>query len=100
VSTTEGEDCRHISVAIDPGGNLVIRGEDTGPTVRQVFGSSTYEWRYTIERLQLPRARELLAVPDDVELSTFIRETLAADVIDLLKSAEVPMRFSNWTSFD
>ncbi|MBU3689790.1 MAG: hypothetical protein FGM29_09580 [Actinobacteria bacterium] len=100
MGATEGDDRRCTTVAIDPAGNLVIRGEDTGSTVRRFFGSSTYEWCYTIDRAQLPLVRELLTVPGDVELSTFIRETLAADVIDLLKSAEVPMRFSNWTSFD
>ena len=100
MSAVEAVDRRHTTVTIDPAGNLVIRGEDTGSTVREIFGSSTYEWRYTIDRLQLPRVRELLTVPGDVELSTFIRETLAADVIDLLKSAGVPMGFSNWVSFD
>ena len=55
-----GSDQRHLWAQIDSDGDLVIAGQDLGPTVVQFFGEREYEWAHTIKKQYIPQFLELL----------------------------------------
>ena len=56
----EGSDQRHVWAQIESNGDLVIAGQDLGPTVVQFFGEREYEWAHTIKKQYIPQFLELL----------------------------------------
>jgi len=56
----EGSDQRHLWAQIDSNGDLVIAGQDLGPSVEQFFGEREYEWAHTIKKQHIPQFLELL----------------------------------------
>ena len=56
----EGSDQRHLWAQIESNGDLVIAGQDLGPTVVQFFGEREYEWAHTIKKQYIPQFLELL----------------------------------------
>ena len=55
-----GADQRHLWAQIDDNGDLVIAGQDLGPSVEQFFGEREYEWAHTIKKQHIPQFLELL----------------------------------------
>ena len=55
-----GSDQRHLWAHVDSNGDLVIAGQDLGPTVEQFFGEREYEWAHTIKKQHIPQFLELL----------------------------------------
>jgi hypothetical protein len=55
-----GADQRHLWAQIDDNGDLVIAGQDLGPSVEQFFGEREYEWAHTIKKQYIPQFLELL----------------------------------------
>ena len=55
-----GSDQRHLWAQIDNNGDLVIAGQDLGPSVEQFFGEREYEWAHTIKKQYIPQFLELL----------------------------------------
>jgi hypothetical protein len=56
----EESDQRHLWAQIESNGDLVIAGQDLGPTVKQFFGEREYEWAHTIKKQHIPQFLELL----------------------------------------
>jgi len=56
----EGSDQRHLWAQIESNGDLVIAGQDLGPTVVQFFGEREYEWAHSIKKQYIPQFLELL----------------------------------------
>jgi len=56
----EGSDQRHLWAQIDSNGDLVIAGQDLGPSVEQFFGEREYEWAHSIKKQYIPQFLELL----------------------------------------
>jgi len=55
-----GSDQRHLWAHVDSNGDLVIAGQDLGPSVEQFFGEREYEWAHTIKKQHIPQFLELL----------------------------------------
>jgi len=55
-----GADQRHLWAQIDNNGDLIIAGQDLGPSVEQFFGEREYEWAHTIKKQYIPQFLELL----------------------------------------
>jgi hypothetical protein len=92
---------RNMSVERE-GDDVVIRGHDLGPVVTRAFGAGTseYEWVWRIPAASMPA---LLAALDgqsgDDPLEVVCRWSEAHPGQDpglFLKSASVPLEFSNW----
>ena len=92
---------RNMSVERE-GDDVVIRGHDLGPVVTRAFGAGTseYEWVWRIPAASMPA---LLAALDgqsgDDPLEVVCRWSEAhpgQDPGPFLKSASVPLEFSNW----
>ena len=84
------------------GDDVVIRGHDLGPVVTRAWGSGTseYEWAWRIPAASLPALLAALdGNPDDDHLKVVSRWSEAHPGQDpglVLKSAGVPLEFSNW----
>jgi len=88
-STNDSSGSRYLGVRITIDGGLDIEGYDSGPAVRNSFGSSDYEWHHKVKMSDIPRLREAnFNGPGQPDLETFIR------------SAGITFDFFNWISFD
>lgn len=99
-NSNEGRDHRSLVVRYTADGGLDFEGLDSGPSVAAVWGSSTYEWHWTIAPTDVPRVRILLDVPDDVDLLDHIALHPDADLPMRIRDAGIAVQFFNWTSFD
>jgi hypothetical protein len=63
-----GRDHRHLDASIQDSGDLVLEGQDLGPSTGVVSGDGEYEWVVTVRARHLPALKELLniAPTDDV----------------------------------
>ena len=51
---------RHVTAKLTDDGNLVISGQDIGPSVERIFGSDEYEYSHTIPAAYIAAFFELL----------------------------------------
>lgn len=62
VDECSGADSRRIWASLDANGNLVISGQDIGPKVERIFGSTEYEFSHTVPVAYLAAFFDLLGV--------------------------------------
>lgn len=94
---------RYLSAEIRDNGDLVIQGRDTGPEVERFFGSTEYEWTWTIRANHLstliqalggkPRESEILPL-----LKAQFSEPHAAELQGFLEQHQIPFEF--WSRLD
>lgn len=99
-NSTQGRDHRSLVVRYTDDGGIDFEGFDAGPSVTAAWGSSSYEWHWTVAANDVPRVRALLAVPEGVDLLDHIAENCGADLPDRLQAAGIRLAFFNWVSFD
>jgi hypothetical protein len=98
----EGSDQRHLWAQIDSNGDLVIAGQDLGPSVEQFFGEREYEWAHTIKKQHIPQFLELLNQDPGANVMTVL-QGYAGERCDLVCDAitaaadKFPIEF--WSRF-
>lgn len=87
---------RFLSVEIQHNGDLVFEGQDLGPVVEEFFGSSEYEWRWTIKAEHMPVLQKALGKDGDIInlLETRFSDEKSADVLSFLEEHNIP--FESW----
>lgn len=87
---------RFLSVEIQQNGDLVFEGQDLGPVVEEFFGSSEYEWRWTIKAEHMPILQKALGKGGDIinMLETRFSNEKSADVLSFLEEHNIP--FESW----
>ena len=97
-----GSDQRHLWAQIDSNGDLVIAGQDLGPTVVQFFGEREYEWAHTIKKQHIPQFLELLNQDPEADVMS-VMQGYAGERCDLVCDAitaaadKFPIEF--WSRF-
>ncbi len=90
---------RFLEVVQLPDGSVQIHGHDIGGGA-EIFGSDDYEWFKTIPVEHLERCREVLDVPEGVDLLDHLREHFVGDEGDrferLVRDNQLSVRFSSW----
>ena len=97
-----GSDQRHLWAQIDSNSDLVIAGQDLGPTVVQFFGEREYEWAHTIKKQHIPQFLELLNQDPEADVMS-VMQGYAGERCDLVCDAitaaanKFPIEF--WSRF-
>jgi hypothetical protein len=97
-----GADQRHLWAHVDSNGDLVIAGQDLGPSVEQFFGEQEYEWAHTIKKQHIPQFLELLNQDPGANVMTVL-QGYAGERCDLVSDAitaaadKFPIEF--WSRF-
>ena len=97
-----GLDQRHLWAQIESNGDLVIAGQDLGPSVEQFFGEREYEWAHTIKKQNIPQFLELLNQDPGANVMTVL-QSYAGERCDLVRDAitaaadKFPIEF--WSRF-
>jgi hypothetical protein len=74
----DGSDYRFLDAHLSDDGDLVLTGQDIGPSVELFFGEDEYEWVRTVEAEHVPAL--LLALGAEAD----------ADVLDVLECLPAP----------
>lgn len=87
---------RFLSAEIQHNGDLIFEGQDIGPVVEEFFGSSEYEWRWTIKAEHIPILQRVLTEDGNIInlLETRFSNEKAADVLSFLEEHNIP--FDSW----
>ena len=87
---------RFLSAEIQHNGDLVFEGQDLGPVVEEFFGSSEYEWRWTIKAEHTTILQKSLGKGGDIInlLETRFSDEKSADVLSFLEEHNIP--FESW----
>ena len=97
-----GSDQRHLWAQIDSNSDLVIAGQDLGPTVVQFFGEREYEWAHTIKKQHIPQFLDLLNQDPEADVMSVL-QGYAGERCDLVCDAitaaanKFPIEF--WSRF-
>jgi hypothetical protein len=97
-----GLDQRHLWAQVDSNGDLVIAGQDLGPTVVQFFGEREYEWAHSIKKQYIQQFLELLNQDPGANVMTVL-QGYAGERCDLVYDAitaaadKFPIEF--WSRF-
>ena len=93
---------RHVTAKLTDDGNLVISGQDIGPSVERIFGSDEYEYSHTIPAAYIAAFFELLGARQ-------VRDVLGAidhfgrgrylEIVDALEKAKKIMPIQFWSRF-
>jgi len=98
----EGSDQRHLWAQIESNGDLVIAGQDLGPTVVQFFGEREYEWAHTIKKQYIPQFLELLNQDPGANVMTVLQGYAGercALVCDAITAAADKFPIEFWSRF-
>ena len=98
----EGSDQRHLWAQIDSNGDLVIAGQDLGPSVEQFFGEREYEWAHTIKKQHIPQFLELLNQDPEANVMTVLQGYAGercALVCDAITAAADKFPIEFWSRF-
>ncbi len=98
----EGSDQRHLWAQIESNGDLVIAGQDLGPTVVQFFGEREYEWAHTIKKQHIPQFLELLNQDPEANVMTVLQGYAGercALVCDAITAAADKFPIEFWSRF-
>ena len=68
-----GLDQRHLWAQVDSNGDLVLAGQDLGPSVEQFFGEREYEWAHTIKKQNIPQFLEMLNQDPEANVMTVLQ---------------------------
>lgn len=88
---------RYLAAVRQPGGDILIDGQDIGPAVEDALGVREYEWKWTIRAKDVPSLAQALGNPGDVleALGERFSGNAAAGLYSFLEDSKVP--FEKWT---
>lgn len=91
---------RHVTAKLNEDGNLVISGQDIGPSVERIFGSDEYEYAHTIPAAYIAAFFELLGakqVTDILGAIDHFGRGCYAEIVDALEEAKKTMPIGFWS---
>ena len=92
---------RHVTAKLSQDGNLVISGQDIGPSVERIFGSDEYEYSHTIPAAYIAAFFDLLGarqVTDILGAVDNFGRGRYSEIVDALEKAKevMPIEFWSW----
>jgi hypothetical protein len=93
---------RHVTAKLTDDGNLVISGQDIGPSVERVFGSDEYEYSHTIPAPYIAEFFELLGarqVTDILGAIDHFGRRRYSEIVSALEEAKKVMPIQFWSRF-
>ena len=93
---------RHVNAKLTDDGNLVILGQDIGPSVERIFGSDEYEYSHTIPAAYIDAFFELLGarqVTDILGAIDHFGRRRYSEILDALEDAKKVMPIQFWSRF-
>ena len=93
---------RHVTAKLTDDGNLVISGQDIGPSVERIFGSDEYEYSHTIPAAYIAAFFELLGaiqVTDILGAIDHFSRRRYSEIADALERAKAIMPIVFWSRF-
>ena len=97
----DGE-ARHVTAKLTDDGNLVISGQDIGPSVERIFGSDEYEYSHTIPAPYIAEFFELLGarqVTDILGAIDHFGRRRYSEIVSALEEAKKVMPIQFWSRF-
>lgn len=91
---------RHVTAKLTEDGNLVISGQDIGPSVERIFGSDEYEYSHTIPAAYIAAFFELLGarqVTDVLGAIDHFGRGRYLEIVDALEKAKKIMPIQFWS---
>ena len=91
---------RHVTAKLNEDGNLVISGQDIGPSVERIFGSDEYEYSHTIPAAYIAAFFELLGakqVTDILGAIDHFGRRRYLEIVDALEEAKKTMPIGFWS---
>lgn len=96
-----GNDRRYLDASITENGNLLIEGQDLGPSTSPVSSDGEYEWRHTISAEHLPALLQLLDSPRDAEVLDVLANhwtgTASYELETRIRESNIPSDVSSWS---
>ena len=93
---------RHVTAKLTDDGNLVISGQDIGPSVERIFGSDEYEYSHTIPAAYIAAFFELLGaiqVTDILGAIDHFGRGRYLEIVEALEKAKEIMPIQFWSRF-
>ena len=93
---------RHVTAKLTDDGNLVISGQDIGPSVERIFGSDEYEYSHTIPAPYIAAFFELLGarqVTDILGAIDHFGRRRYSEIVSALEEAKKVMPIQFWSRF-
>ena len=93
---------RHVTAKLSEDGNLVISGQDIGPSVERIFGSDEYEYSHTIPAAYIAAFFELLGarqVTDILGAIDHFGRGRYQEIVNALDTAKETMPIEFWSRF-
>jgi len=93
---------QHVTAKLTDDGNLVIFGQDIGPSVEHIFGSDEYEYSHTIPAPYIAAFFELLGarqVTDTLGAIDHFGRRRYSEILDALEDAKKVMPVQFWSRF-
>ena len=93
---------RHVTAKLTDDGNLVISGQDIGPSVERIFGSDEYEYSHTIPAPYIAEFFELLGARQVTDLLGAIDHfgrRRYSEIVSALEEAKKVMPIQFWSRF-
>ena len=91
---------RHVTAKLNEDGDLVISGQDIGPSVERIFGSDEYEYSHTIPAAYIAAFFELLGakqVTDILGAIDHFGRRRYLEIVDALEEAKKTMPIGFWS---
>jgi len=91
---------RHVLAKLTEDGNLVISGQDIGPSVERIFGSDEYEYSHTIPAAYIAAFFELLGarqVTDILGAIDHFGRGRYQEIVNALGTAKETMHIQFWS---
>lgn len=100
-SESKGADQRHLWANLDGAGDLIVSGQDLGPSVEKIFGDSDYEWSHTVPSAYVPQFLQMLGGEPGVDAMTVLSQfvgTKSYEIDRVLQEAAkvLPIGFWSW----
>ena len=93
---------RHVTAKLTEEGNLVVSGQDIGPSVERIFGSDEYEYAHTIPADHIATFFELLGASQVTDILGAIDHfggRRYSEISDALEVAKAIMPIGFWSRF-
>jgi len=93
---------RHVIAKLTDDGNLVISGQDIGPSVERIFGSDEYEYAHIVPTAHIAAFFELLGarqVTDILGAIDHFGRGRYQEIVDALEKAKEIMPIGFWSRY-
>jgi hypothetical protein len=94
-------DSRFLSASITDTGDLLIAGQDLGPSTWPVSSDGEYEWRRTIKAENFPALLELLEAPPDADMLQVLAShwtgPASYELEERIRDSGIPSQVSTWS---